>query len=153
MLLPNSLNNYLDYHILDILGHGSKCLDIMGLDLLGLDILGRLRTAGSVLLTSHKHSSARKTTRLNLPRSCCRKVSQLVTLSRKLWMPPALFLALPNHIEDHSTKLYYCNVFVSSSRFHAIYHTWQSSKHATATTVNVCTMTLHSTIMWISLST
>ena len=32
--------NYLDYHILGILGHGSKCLDIMGLDILGLDILG-----------------------------------------------------------------------------------------------------------------
>ena len=26
--------------MLDILGHGSKCLDIMGLDILGLDILG-----------------------------------------------------------------------------------------------------------------
>ena len=32
--------NYLDYHILDILAHGPKCLDIMGLDLLGLDLLG-----------------------------------------------------------------------------------------------------------------
>ena len=27
--------DYLDYSILDILGHGSKCLDVMGLDLLG----------------------------------------------------------------------------------------------------------------------
>ena len=27
------LQNYLDYHVLDILGHGPKCLDIMGLDL------------------------------------------------------------------------------------------------------------------------
>lgn len=32
--------NYLDHHILDILGHGSKCLDLMRLDPLGLDILG-----------------------------------------------------------------------------------------------------------------
>ena len=49
MLLPNSLNNYLDYHILDILGHGSKCLDIMGLDLLGLDILGIARYSMATL--------------------------------------------------------------------------------------------------------
>ena len=35
--------NYLDQHILDILGHGFKCLDIMGLDILGLDILGIIR--------------------------------------------------------------------------------------------------------------
>ena len=31
LYLHTSLENYLDYHILDILGHGSKCLDIMGL--------------------------------------------------------------------------------------------------------------------------
>ena len=43
LYLHNSLENYLDYHILDILGHVSKCLDIMGLDLLGLDILGIIR--------------------------------------------------------------------------------------------------------------
>ena len=40
LYLHNSLENEGNYHILDILGHGSKCLDIMGLDLLGLDILG-----------------------------------------------------------------------------------------------------------------
>ena len=33
----------LDYHILDILGHGSKCLDIMALHVLGLDIVGIIR--------------------------------------------------------------------------------------------------------------
>ena len=32
--------DYHDYHILDILAHGSNCLDIMGLDILELDILG-----------------------------------------------------------------------------------------------------------------
>ena len=34
--IANTLKNYFNYHILDILGHGSKCLDIMGLDILGL---------------------------------------------------------------------------------------------------------------------
>ena len=43
LYLHNTLENYLDYHILDVLGHGSKCLDIMGLDHLGLDILGIIR--------------------------------------------------------------------------------------------------------------
>ena len=43
MLVPTELTlklqSLLDEHISDILGNGSKCLD-MGLDLLGLDILG-----------------------------------------------------------------------------------------------------------------
>ena len=29
-------NSFENYHILDILGHGSKCLDIMGSDILGI---------------------------------------------------------------------------------------------------------------------
>ena len=37
MYLHNTLKNY---HILDFLRHGSKCLDIMGLDIMGLDIMG-----------------------------------------------------------------------------------------------------------------
>ena len=43
LYLHHSPENYLDYHILDNLGHGSKCLDIMGLDILGLDIVGITR--------------------------------------------------------------------------------------------------------------
>ena len=41
-MLVHTLENYLDYHILDVLGHRSKCLDShnMGLDILGLDHLG-----------------------------------------------------------------------------------------------------------------
>ena len=41
--------------LLDILGHGSKCLDIMGLDISGLDILGIIRhnRVCSVKLTFH----------------------------------------------------------------------------------------------------
>ena len=44
MLVPTELTlklqSLLDEHFLDILGNGSKCLDIMDLDLLVLDILG-----------------------------------------------------------------------------------------------------------------
>ena len=56
--LHNSLENYLDYHILDILGHGSKCLDIMGLDILGLDILGIIHH--EFALSNQRHIARRQ---------------------------------------------------------------------------------------------